>query len=161
MLLQKALVARIDMKKKMFLLFLFIGSSALFGYFFLKTLLRSEFISATRAEKKWGIEKFNSKKFKISTNKNRAAMAVYILKHQLLKGKNIVTDIRELLGEPDSYFFTDSFIGYTIQERTGNKKNSWQLVFFHSGNGPEVMKIKINKQCCYKMQGLLDWVLDI
>jgi len=58
--------------------------------------------------------------------------------------------VREALGVPDGYFFSDTILAYQIQKYSSNKKESWQLIFVPDETGLKVKEVKIHKKCCYK-----------
>lgn len=59
------------------------------------------------AEKKWGTMTFDAAQFKSGDLTKRPAMAVDIVKRSLYVGKNRKV-VRQELGDPDSYFFSDT-----------------------------------------------------
>lgn len=135
------------MKKKMFftiLLFLAVSLKAEDNNY-----SRAQFMSLKDAEKRWGVVKFDPEKFKKLSPRERASMAVYTAKNQLYKGR-ILIEVREELGEPDGYFFSDTILAYQIEPYTEEKKESWQLVFIpDEKNIKKVGRIQIHKKCCY------------
>ena len=109
------------------------------------------FISFKDAKEKWGLQKFESEKFKTlgATPLARAPMAVDLLQSQSLKKKKL-DEIRQLLGNPDGYLFSEAILAYKIQTQKDAPNESWQLVFIPDENLKVVKEIKIHKRCCDK-----------
>lgn len=110
----------------------------------------AEFMKATDAEKKWGILPLKPEQFKAGDLSKRAPMAVDIIKRSLYVGKSRKT-VRQELGDPDSYFFSDTIYAYKIMPYPGENKEIWQLVFIPDEKLEKVKEVKIHKKCCYKL----------
>lgn len=113
--------------------------------------LQEYFISAKDAKAKWGVENFNPEKFKSlkTTPVKRAPMAVELLVTQKLKGRKM-SDVINLLGAQDGYFFSDAILAYKIQIPNSSSKESWQLLFIPDEELLNVKEIKIHRRCCGK-----------
>ncbi|HMN69209.1 MAG TPA: hypothetical protein PKC28_11770 [Bdellovibrionales bacterium] len=109
----------------------------------------AEFMNASEAEKKWGTLPLNIEQFKAGDLSKRAPMAVEIVKRSLYVGKNR-KDVRRELGDPDSYFFSDTIYAYKIMPFPGENKENWHLVFIPDDKLEKVKEVKIHKKCCYK-----------
>jgi hypothetical protein len=126
-------------------------SSLLFftdGHCAINNYLFADFLTAKNAEKKWGTKKFEAISYKKSSDPDKAKMAVDLIKNKYLVGWTF-TKLREQMGAPDSYFFSDTIYAYRIDEPVENKE-SWQLLFIPDDKLEKVAEIKINKFCCYK-----------
>jgi len=110
---------------------------------------QSEFMSVAKAEKKWNTITLNASQFKAGDLSKRAPMAVDIIKRNLYVGKDMKR-VREELGDPDSYFFSDTIYAYKIMPFPGEKKEIWHLVFIPDDNLENVKEVKIHKKCCYQ-----------
>lgn len=113
------------------------------------TYFQSEFMSASKAEKKWGTITLNADQFKAGDLSKRGPMAVDIIKRNHYVGKDMKR-VREELGDPDSYFFSDTIYAYKIMPFPGENKEIWHLVFIPDDNLEKVKEVKIHKKCCYK-----------
>lgn len=82
---------------------------------------QSEFMPIDVAEKKWGITPLNIARFRAGALDKRASMAVDILKRALYVGQSR-KKVREELGDPDSYFFSDTIYAYKIMPFPGAEK---------------------------------------
>jgi hypothetical protein len=111
--------------------------------------LQSEFMSVPVAEKKWGVLALNTAQFKSGDLSKRAPMAVDIAKRSLYVGKSRKI-VREELGDPDSYFFSDTIYAYKIMPFPGENKEIWHLVFIPDDKLEKVKEVRIHKKCCYK-----------
>jgi len=113
--------------------------------------LQEYFISVKDAKTKWGVESFNSEKFKSFESEpiKRASMAVDLLINQKLKGQKM-SDIIKLLGPQDGYFFSDAILAYKIQIPDKSSNESWQLLFIPDDVLLNVKEIKIHRRCCGK-----------
>lgn len=112
------------------------------------TFFAGKFMTAAEAEKKWGLAEFNPSKFKSVSEKEKGAMAADAIKKNLFVNKEML-DVRKQMGDPDSYFFSDTIYTYKITE-PGPDKESWQLIFVPDEKLKKVKEIKIHKKCCYK-----------
>lgn len=110
---------------------------------------QSEFMKIPEAEKKWGTMPLNTAQFKSGDLLKRAPMAVDIVKRSLYVGKSRKS-VRKELGDPDSYFFSDTIYAYKIMPFPGKDKEIWHLVFIPDEKLEKIKEIKIHKKCCYK-----------
>jgi hypothetical protein len=109
----------------------------------------ADFMNTSDAEKKWGALTLNAEQFKAGDLSKRAPMAVDIVKRSLYVGKSR-KDVRRELGDPDSYFFSDTIYAYKIMPFPGENKENWHLVFIPDDKLEKVKEVKIHKKCCYK-----------
>lgn len=108
---------------------------------------RGETISAKQTEEKWGKQPLNVGAFRSGSMKDRAQMASALLaQKEKYKGK-FVTEIREVFGSPDGFYFSDVFPAYMIQRAKNHKEDSWQIVFLLD-NERKVKDIVVHKNCC-------------
>ncbi len=107
----------------------------------------AEFLTHEQAKKKWSELEFYPSKFKLGTEKEKGAMAVYALKVSSFVGKDML-QVRKEMGTPDSYFFSDTIFAYQITQPEKNKE-SWHLIFIPDEKLEKVKEIKIHKKCCY------------
>ena len=114
------------------------------------TYFGANFMKLKDAERKWGSLTLNGEQFKASDLSKRAPMAVDILKRSLYVGKSRKI-VRQELGDPDSYFFSDTIYAYKIMPFPGENKEIWHLVFIPDENLEKVKEVKIHKKCCYKL----------
>ncbi|PWU17837.1 MAG: hypothetical protein C5B49_08190 [Bdellovibrio sp.] len=110
---------------------------------------KSVFMDPVPAEKKWGSVALDKNIFHSGDLNQRAAMAVDVLKRNLYVGKEMKL-VRQELGDPDSYFFSDTIYAYKIMPFPGDGKENWHLVFIPDENLEKVKEVKIHKKCCYK-----------
>jgi hypothetical protein len=110
---------------------------------------RGDFMSPSEAQKKWGIKKLDISLFKNGDHTKRQSMAAYIVVNQLYVGKPMKL-VRTELGDPDSYFFSDTIYAYKIMPYPGESKEIWHLVFIPDDKLEKVKEAKIHKKCCYK-----------
>ena len=113
------------------------------------TFYGAEFMSSQEAEKKWGDKAFDKSVFASGDFHRRAAMAVDLIKKNLFVGKPMKL-VRQDLGNPDSYFFSDTIFAYKIMPFPGDRQTNWHLVFIPDDKLENVKEIKIHKKCCYK-----------
>lgn len=131
---------------------------AISGFFFIflsmssfaDTFFQSDFMKPTQAEKKWGIKPLNKDLFRTGDHAKRESMAVDIVKKNLYVGKPMKL-VRQELGDPDSYFFSDTIYAYKIMPFPGENKEIWHLIFIPDENLEKVKEVKIHKKCCYKL----------
>lgn len=114
------------------------------------TFFQSEFMKPSQAEKKWGIKPLDKNVFRVGDHSKREPMAVDIIKKNLYVGKPMKL-VREELGDPDSYFFSDTIFAYKIMPFPGENKENWHLVFIPDENLEKVKEVKIHKKCCSKL----------
>lgn len=112
-------------------------------------LLPWGFYAPTEAQKKWGIKVLDKDFFKNGDHTKRESMAVHILVNQIYVGKPMKL-VRTELGDPDSYFFSDTIYAYKIMPYPGEDKDIWHLVFILDDKLEKVKDVKIHKKCCYK-----------
>lgn len=128
------------------MIFIIVATSGLFAA---KQYFGADFMDLKTAKKKWGVKTFESSQFKSKNYSARAPMAVDIVQRSLFVGKGRDT-IRQELGDPDSYFFSDTIYAYKIMEFPGANQENWHLVFIPDENLEKVKEVKIHKKCCYK-----------
>ena len=108
---------------------------------------RGTTINANQAKQRWGQTSFDPQKFKSGDAKVRASMASSIVSNQnLFRGKSI-TEIRELLGPTDGFYFKDIFPTYLIQIGQTHDEETWQLVFLLNSERT-IDEVIIHKNCC-------------
>lgn len=112
------------------------------------TFFQSEFMKPSQAEKKWGIKSLDKDFFRKGDHSKREAMAVDIVKNNLYVGKPMKL-VRQELGAPDSYFFSDTIYAYKIMPFPGENKEMWHLIFIPDEKLENVKEVKIHKKCCY------------
>ena len=128
---------------------LFVSSLCIISFVVLaKDLARGTVLKAKIVKEKWGSDKLDITKFKMSDETIRAKMAYAILSDKSLIGKD-VTYIRENFGQPDGYYMTDAFPAYFIQSGKNHNEESWQIVFTLDTKY-KVNKIFVHKNCCDK-----------
>lgn len=109
----------------------------------------ADYMNCSDAEKKWGVRTLNMEQFRAGDLSKRAPMAVDIVKRSLFVGKSR-KDVRRDLGDPDSYFFSDTIYAYKIVPFPGENKEIWHLVFIPDDKLEKVKEVKIHKKCCYR-----------
>jgi hypothetical protein len=127
------------------LLFTFLSVST-----FADTFFQSDFMKPPQAVKKWGIKSLDKTLFRTGDHAKRESMAVHIIKKNLYVGKPMKL-VRQELGDPDSYFFSDTIYAYKIMPFPGENKENWHLIFIPDENLDKVKEVKIHKKCCYKL----------
>lgn len=105
-------------------------------------------MSASDVKSKWGDQKADYKKFKESTYENKAKMAYSIMTDKSLIGKSY-EEIREIFGDNDGYYFSDTIPTYIVQRGKNNTEETWQLVF-RMDKSYNVKEIFMHKNCCDK-----------
>ncbi len=110
---------------------------------------KAKFLTAAEAEKKWGVQTLDIKKFKSGDVASRAPMAVDIIKRSLYVNKTRQS-VREELGDPDSYYFSDTIYAYKIIPFPGKDKENWHLVLIPDEKLEKIKEVKIHKKCCYQ-----------
>lgn len=111
---------------------------------------QAEFMNSNTAEKTWGLQDLDKKAFRSGDLKKRAPMAVAIVKNKIFVGQSMKL-VRRELGDPDSYFFSDTIYAYKIIPFPGRDKENWHLVFIPDERLENVKEVKIHKKCCYKL----------
>lgn len=134
--------------KKCIPLIIALGATSLIG-FTVFAYYAADFMNVSDAEKKWGTLTLNLEQFKSGDLSKRAPMAVDIAKRSLYVGKSR-KDVRRELGDPDSYFFSDTIYAYKIMAFPGENKENWHLVFIPDDKLEKIKEVKIHKKCCYK-----------
>lgn len=135
--------------KKLFKIF-----ASVFAIIFFVTLtyaynkLNEKYLTLKQSEKKWGSLSFDAKKFMTLNEKEKGAMAVDLIKSKKYINSPIL-DVRKEIGDPDSYFFSDTILAYEITPPEENKEQ-WQIIFIPDDNLARVKEVKIHKKCCYK-----------
>lgn len=109
----------------------------------------ADFMDIKVAEKKWGIRTLDKKSFREGNLIKRAPMAVNIIKYGMYVDSDMLL-VREELGDPDSYFFSDTIYAYKIMPFPGKNKENWHLVFIPDEKLKKVKEVRIHKKCCYK-----------
>lgn len=136
--------------KKIILITALMGVTSAVGFAeFENSYFAAHFLAPSEAEKKWGDLTLNTEQFKKADLSKRAPMAVNIVKRSLYVGKSRKT-VRQELGDPDSYFFSDTIYAYKIMPFPGDNKENWHLVFIPDDKLEKVKEVKIHKKCCYK-----------
>lgn len=103
-------------------------------------------LNPKEVKEKWGNEKLDLKKFKEGSVQVKSSMAYSILSDKTLIGKSIEY-IRDNLGNPDGFYFIDSYPAYIIQEGKNHKEETWQIVF-KLNDKYNVREIIMHKNCC-------------
>nr|AIA17298.1 hypothetical protein [uncultured bacterium] len=94
-----------------------------------KHFWRGPTMSQAEVAKRWGESPFVAEKFKAGDMKTKASMASSILKNKKqFLGKDTI-ELRKELGDPDGFYFRDSFPAYLIHLGDGKKDYAWQIVF--------------------------------
>ena len=98
---------------------------------------------------RWGGKKFDLKMFKSSMDnkKLRASMACSLLKNQKKFVGKSRTDIRQLFGDPDGFYFSDIFPAFIIEKGKNKEENTWQILFMLNEKY-KVSKIVVHRACC-------------
>ena len=110
--------------------------------------LNGTFLSLKEAKSKWGSLEFKAADFVKSNERQKGSMAVNLLEKKPYVG-GLMSKVREEIGAPDSYFFSDTIYAYEITPPEENREQ-WQLVFIPDDKLEKVKEIKIHKKCCYK-----------
>ena len=119
------------------------------GFVLAKQLWRGKLMTTTEVCKKWGEKEFDAKAFKNATPDLRASMTCSLLKNQKpFIGKDI-SEIREILGDHDGYYFSDMYPAYLIQVGKNHTEESWQIVFMIDKDD-DIKEIVVHKNCCDK-----------
>lgn len=100
-------------------------------------------MSLGEAKKRWGNEAFNAKKFREGDAIARSKMVVSLIETKKFLGKT-VRQVREELGRPDGYFWSDRIPAYFIEEGWKKKTDSWQLVLLPGEDG-YIHEVRIHK----------------
>ena len=103
-------------------------------------------LKSSEVKQRWGNEKYDPKKFKEGDAKLKSQMAYSIMTDKTFVGKSF-TEIRELFGQPDGFYFIDTYPAYIIQEGKNKTEETWQIVF-RIGRGYKVRDVIVHKNCC-------------
>ena len=99
-----------------------------------KALQRKKSLTLEEAEKKWGAREFSKDVFKKGPGRERAQMAV-----DLVKSKRFLNEKKEVLvdslGRQDGFFYDDRVPAYILEEPENNSEIIWQLVFLTDWKG--------------------------
>ncbi|MBC7742911.1 MAG: hypothetical protein H7061_11990 [Bdellovibrionaceae bacterium] len=109
-------------------------------------LWRGTYLNEKAVKAKWGQAPLDYSKFKLGDLAIRSKMAASILRDQTLIGKS-ADSIRQVLGDPDGFFYIDAYPAYLIQEGHSKSEETWQLVFLLDSKF-KVKEIKVHKNCC-------------
>ncbi len=124
------------------------------GRSFAEEFFGAKFMTQKEAKGKWSLAPFSAKSFKTSSEKEKGAMATQAVEGKVFVGQDMLK-VREQMGDPDSYFFSDTIYAYMITSNVKPKQESWQLVFIPDENLKKVADVKIHKKCCYETP---EWV---
>ena len=112
-----------------------------------KHFWRGEIMATAKVCERWGDHPLDAAKFKNGSEPARASMACSLLKNQnQFIGKSAM-EIRQLLGDPDGFYFIDAFPAYLVSGGGADFQDSWQLVFM-LGQKRKVTEIFAHKNCC-------------
>lgn len=103
-------------------------------------------LGQSEVKKKWGSEKLDYSKFKMSPDNIKAKMAYLIMTDKNLIGKSY-NEIREIFGSNDGFYFVDTYPSYIIQRGKNKSEDTWQIVF-RMTNDYKVRDIIVHKNCC-------------
>jgi hypothetical protein len=123
---------------------------------FADNYVRAKFMPLSQATEKWGVDNFDSTKFQSGDERVRSAMAVDVFKNMKKYIGLTPARIRELFGQPDGYFWSDTILAYQIQYYKNSTRESWQIVFLPDSDLKKITEIKIHKKCCYKATKLVN-----
>ncbi len=91
-------------------------------------------LSVIECEKRWGVELFDAKKFRIGDATIRSHMV-----GSLLRGERYLHApaplVEKELGRPDGFFGSERIPAYIVEDGRSFKKPSWQLVFYLDKKG--------------------------
>lgn len=124
-------------------------SLLLAGHSFAEEFFGAKFMTQKEARNKWGSAPFSAKNFKKSSEKEKGAMAAQAVEGKFFVGQDMLK-VREQMGDPDSYFFSDTIYAYMITSNVKPKQESWQLVFIPDEDLKKVADVRIHKKCCYE-----------
>lgn len=133
------------MKKLFVVLFVFGGLVSLFAG--AKHFWRGETLGLKQAERRWGFQEFDEKRFREASITEKSKMTASLLKLQeKYKGMD-VTEIRNRFGDYDGFYFSDMYPTYIIEEGKNAKDDTWQLVFLLD-RAHKISEIIVHKNCC-------------
>lgn len=104
-------------------------------------------LSAKQVKQRWGAEEGYAL-FKSANDQTQAKMAYAILNDKKLIGKSVV-EILKIFGEPDGFYFLDTYPAYIIEDGSQLGKDTWQIVFKLNADS-KVRDVIVHKNCCYK-----------
>ena len=104
-------------------------------------------MNAADAEARWGVAPLDESVFRSADLSRRAAMAVDIVKRGTFVGSDRVA-VREALGDPDSYYWSDTLYAYKLEPYPGVGKESWHLVFVPDERLEKIEAVRILQKCC-------------
>lgn len=113
-------------------------------------LWKGEIMDTKKVCDKWGDFPMDLEKFKLATNDRsiRAKMACSFLKKQdRFIGKNR-TEMWEILGKHDGFYFSEMYPAYIINNSEKNKNvDIWQILFLMDINR-NISEVVVHKNCC-------------
>lgn len=99
-----------------------------------KALQRKKSLTLEEAEKKWGVREFSKDVFKKGPSRERAQMAI-----DIVKSKKFINEKKEVLvdslGRHDGFFYDDRVPAYVLEEPENTSEIIWQLVFLTDWKG--------------------------
>lgn len=134
------------MTKKLYLCVLLIFFSCLTALA-ARSLWRGETMKSEKVCQKWGSTEFDVNKFKTGNENLRASMSCSLLKKESDYIGKDRSEIRQLFGDHDGFYFSDMFPAYMIQSGQNSSEDSWQVVFLLDRN-EKVSDIIVHKNCC-------------
>lgn len=132
--------------KKYLIAFAVVGTLVFSAVIMAQSFWGGKTMSANQVRKKWGSDPVDMKKFKDGDISIKAKMAYSIMMDGSLIGKS-GSYIRENLGDPDGFYFIDSYPAYIIQAGKDRTEETWQIVF-KMNSKYEVRDIIMHKNCC-------------
>lgn len=135
------------MKKPPFILFLSLVLITM-SYAFAQHFWRGELMPLKKVEEKWGQAEFFAEKFKLASPVEKAKMAYSLIKNKKYIGKSVL-EIRQELGDPDGYYFSDIYPAYIITDSPNKGDDVWQIVFLLDKN-KKISEVVVHKNCCAK-----------
>ncbi len=124
--------------------------TAFLGWWFLtetKKYFGYEFISLATAERRCGVEQFDSERWKAGDEKTRASMVVDLIRSKKYIGRSI-GEVRKELGEWEGYFNSDEIPAFIFESKRAGSQDTWQVLFFPDREG-RITEVRIHKNCCY------------
>ena len=116
-----------------------------------KRLWVGELMPISTVCKRWGQQALDVETFKQASkkfdHKARAKMACSLLKNKKKYIGKHRSQIRQLFGEHDGFYFTDRYPAYMIEQADVKNKKSWQILFF-IGSGGKITDVAVHKNCC-------------
>ena len=100
-----------------------------------------------KVKQTWGGADFSAEKFKTALPSEKAKMAYSLINNKKYIGKSVL-EIREELGDPDGYYFSDLYPAYKITDPPLQKGDDvWQIVFLIDKN-KKISEVVVHKNCC-------------